>query len=160
MDSLIRWKRGDYIKLGQAVSRFNKIINSLESDEINFLPDLKNYQEIKSHITSRKELNRVINSLRRVNEENLLKTKVLESGEEISKWEFQEMNKARKRAYRNLALETDVYTLGKPEISAPKINPFYIMPGVSPQVHIDYLKDKFDKVISFERMGEVVYEKA
>ena len=33
MDSLIRWRRGDYIKLGQAVSRFNKIINSLDVDE-------------------------------------------------------------------------------------------------------------------------------
>lgn len=116
MDSLIRWKRGDYIKLGQAVSRFNKIINSLESEELNFLPDLKNYQEIKSHITSRKELNRVINSLRRVNEENLLKTKVLESGEEISKWEFQELTKARKRAYRNLALEKESILKSRPSI--------------------------------------------
>ncbi len=26
--------------------------------------------------------------------------------------------------------------------------------------HIDYLKDKFDKVIAFESIGEVVYEKA
>lgn len=116
MDSLIRWKRGDYIKLGQAVSRFNKIIISLESDELDFLPELKNYQEIKSHITSRKELNRVLNSLRRVNEENLLKTKVLESGEEISKWEFQELNKARKRAYRNLALEKESILKNRPSI--------------------------------------------
>ena len=42
MDSLIRWKKGDYIKLGQAVSRFNKIINDLEVDEKEFLPDLQN----------------------------------------------------------------------------------------------------------------------
>ena len=114
MDSLIRWKRGDYIKLGQAVSRFNKIINSLDTDERDFLPDLKNYQEIKSHITSRKELNRVINSLRRVNTENLLNTKILESGEEISKWEFQEVNKARKRAFKNLALEKESILKDRP----------------------------------------------
>ena len=116
MDSLIRWKRGDYIKLGQAVSRFNKIINELEADEREFLPELKDYKEIKEHITSRKELNRVINSLRRVNEENLLKTKILASGEEISKWEFQEVNKARKRAYRNLALEKESILKNRPSI--------------------------------------------
>ena len=102
MDSLIRWKKGDYIKLGQAVSRFNKIINELDTDEREFLPELKNYQEIKEHISSRKELNRVIKSLRRVNTENLLNTKILESGEEISKWEYQELNKARNRAFKNL----------------------------------------------------------
>ena len=50
MDSLIRWRRGDYIKLGQAVSRFNKIINELDTDEREFLPDLKEYKEIKEHI--------------------------------------------------------------------------------------------------------------
>ena len=116
MDSLIRWKRGDYIKLGQAVSRFNKIINELDTDERDFLPDLKNYQEIKEHITSRKELNRIIKSLRRVDTENLLNTKILDSGEEISKWEYQELNKARRRAFRNLELERESILKDRPSI--------------------------------------------
>ena len=116
MDSLIRWRRGDYIKLGQAVSRFNKIINELDTDERNFLPELKNYQEIKEHITSRKELNRIIKSLRRVDTENLLNTKILESGEEISKWEYQELNKARRRAFRNLELERESILKDRPSI--------------------------------------------
>lgn len=116
MDSLIRWRKGDYIKLGQAVSRFNKIINELDTDEREFLPELKNYQEIKEHITSRKELNRVIKSLRRVDTENLLNTKILESGEEISKWEYQELNKARRRAFRNLELERESILKDRPSI--------------------------------------------
>ena len=116
MDSLIRWKRGDYIKLGQAVSRFNKIINELDTDERNFLPELKDYKEIKEHITSRKELNRIIKSLRRVDTENLLNTKILESGEEISKWEYQELNKARRRAFRNLELERESILKDRPSI--------------------------------------------
>ena len=116
MDSLIRWKRGDYIKLGQAVSRFNKIINELDTDERNFLPELKNYKEIKEHITSRKELNRIIKSLRRVDTENLLNTKILDSGEEISKWEYQELNKARRRAFRNLELERESILKDRPSI--------------------------------------------
>ena len=116
MDSLIRWKRGDYIKLGQAVSRFNKIINELDTDERKFLPDLKDYQEIKSHISSRKELNRVIRSLRKVDIENLLNTKILESGEEISNWEYKELNKARRRAFRNLELERESILKDRPSI--------------------------------------------
>ena len=105
MDSLIRWKKGDYIKLGQAVSRFNKIINSLDVDEREYLPELRDYKDIKERITSRKELNRVINSLKRANEENLLATRTFDSGEEISKWEFSELNKAKRRALRNLNVE-------------------------------------------------------
>ena len=29
MESVIRWKRGDYVRLGRAISRFNKIINEI-----------------------------------------------------------------------------------------------------------------------------------
>ena len=107
MDSLIRWKKGDYIKLGQAVSRFNKIINELDVDEKDFLPELKNYKEIKEHISSRKELNRIIKALRRADAENLTAKHVFDSGEEISKWEFQELNKAKRRAFKNLEKERE-----------------------------------------------------
>lgn len=116
MDSLIRWKKGDYIKLGQAVSRFNKIINELEVDEKDFLPDSLKYDDVKSHITSRKELNRVLKSLRSANVENLLATKTFESGEKISDWEFREINKARRRAFKNLEAERQGILQGRESI--------------------------------------------
>lgn len=116
MDSLIRWKRSDYMKLSHAVREFNKIINELEVEDDSYLPDLKNYKEVKDHITSRKELNRVINALRRANESNLEQTHILESGEVISKWEFKEINKAKKRALKNLAMEKELILSGRPSI--------------------------------------------
>lgn len=116
MDSLIRWKKGDYIKLGQAVSRFNKIVNELDVDEREYLPDLRDYKELKEKINSRKELNRVIKSLRRATEENLKTTHVFESGEEVSRWEFAEINKARRRAFKNLNLEKEVILEGRKSI--------------------------------------------
>ena len=64
-----------------------------------------------------------------------------------------------KKEYRNLAVETTVYTLGKPEINCPQINPFYIMPGVSPQTHIDYLKDLFNASFSFYGPMPYILEK-
>lgn len=116
MDSLIRWKKGDYIKLGQAVSRFNKIINELDTDERKFLPDLKEYKVLKEHISSRKELNRIINSLKRANTENLLATHSFDSGEEISKWEYKELNLAKRRALRNLDQERAMILTERPSI--------------------------------------------
>lgn len=60
-----------------------------------------------------------------------------------------------KTEYRNLKIQKTVYTIGKPELNCPKINPFYIMPGVSPQAHIDFLKDLF--VASFSFYGPMSY---
>lgn len=102
MDSLIRWKRGDYIRLGRAISEFNKTINEIEVDERDVLPNLQNYKEIKSNINSRKELNRVINSLKRANVHNLTSTRTYAGGEEVTLWEYNEINKATRRAMRNL----------------------------------------------------------
>lgn len=64
-----------------------------------------------------------------------------------------------KKEYRNLAVDTTVYTLGKPEINCPQINPFYIMQGISPQTHIDYLKDLFNASFSFYGPMSYILEK-
>ncbi len=64
-----------------------------------------------------------------------------------------------KKEYRNIAVDTIIYTPGKPEINAPRINPFYIMPGVSPQIHIDYLKDLFNASFSFYGPMPYILEK-
>ena len=37
MASKIRWKQGDYVKLGKAVAEFNKKINKLNAEENKFL---------------------------------------------------------------------------------------------------------------------------
>lgn len=90
--SQIRWKRGDYVRLGQAVAQFNKKINALQSEERKlYLPETINYSEQKENITTRQELNRVINSLRRFNLEGAEDIYKTEAGEEITKWERQEL---------------------------------------------------------------------
>ncbi len=64
-----------------------------------------------------------------------------------------------KKEYRNIALQSIVYTPGKPEINAPQINPFYIIPGISPQMHIDFLKDLFNASFSFHGPMPYILEK-
>lgn len=68
-----------------------------------------------------------------------------------------------KKEYRNIKLPNNempkVFTLGKPEINCPQINPFYIMPGISPQLHIDFLKDLFNASFAFYGPMPYILEK-
>lgn len=68
-----------------------------------------------------------------------------------------------KKEYRNIEFKNNtnvkVYTLGKPEINCLQMNPFYILPGISPQMHIDFLKDLFNASFSFYGPMPYILEK-
>lgn len=68
-----------------------------------------------------------------------------------------------KKEYRNIRMDGNrspvVYTLGKPEINCLRFNPFYIPCGVSPQMHIDLLKDLFNASFSFYGPMPYILEK-
>lgn len=68
-----------------------------------------------------------------------------------------------KTEYRNMKLDNGerpiVYTLGRPEINCISMNPFYIQNGVSPQTHIDLLKDLFNASFSFYGPMPYILEK-
>lgn len=99
--SKIRWKKGDYISLGKAVAEFNRTKNELETEENKlYLPEDINYNEIKSSIFSRSELNRVIKSLRSFSSQN--SELVFEGENLITKWEQRENRLAQRRAIKNL----------------------------------------------------------
>lgn len=90
--SLINWKKGDYISLGKAVSNFNKKINKLQQEENRlYLPNIIEYKEAKENITTRAELNRLINSLRRFQREGAEDLYKTQAGEEMTKWERKEL---------------------------------------------------------------------
>ncbi len=91
-ESRIRWKRGDYIKLGRAVSDFNKKINKLQTEENKlYLPETISYQNLKENITTRQELNRMVNSLRRFQREDATQLYTTQAGEQVTKWERREL---------------------------------------------------------------------
>ena len=57
----IRWKQGDYIKLGKAVAEFNRKISKIQTEENKmYLPAFEKYEW---------QFNRVINSLKRFSQE-------------------------------------------------------------------------------------------
>lgn len=92
MASKIRWKQGDFIRLGRAVAEFNKKINKLNAEENKlYLPDIIEYKEAKENITTRKELNRMINSLKRFQREGAEELYTTQAGEDITRWERREL---------------------------------------------------------------------
>jgi len=113
MANKIRWKKGDYISLGKAVSTFNKTVANLSNSGI-ILPDLINYDDLKKGITTRKELNRMVSALKRFRQPTK-QVGVTINEFNITKWEFEEVKKARKRAERRLTgelAEIDVGIIG------------------------------------------------
>ena len=112
-DSQIRWRQGDFIRLGQAVSRFNKKINELQAEENKlYLPETISYAEAKENITTRRELNRLINSLRRFQREGAEDLYKTQSGEEITKWERRELGIQSRIAQTRL--KNELKTLNEP----------------------------------------------
>ena len=69
-----------------------------------------------------------------------------------------------KKEYRKIDFEDKtkipvVFTLGRPEINCISFNPFYIMRGISPQLHIDFLKDLFNAAFPFYGPMPYILEK-
>lgn len=106
MEYQIKWKKGDAIKLGKAVAEFNRKINELQTEENNlYLPNKINYAEEKENITTRKELNRRIESLKRFQKAGAEDLYITEAGEQLTKWERGELEKQKGIAERRLKKE-------------------------------------------------------
>jgi len=115
VQSRIKWKQGDYIKLGRAVSQFNKKINQLQREENKlYLPETLEYSDVKENITTRSELNRIVNSLRRFQRDDASELYETDAGEQITKWERRELGIQVRIAKRRLNKELD--TLNEPSI--------------------------------------------
>lgn len=102
----IKWKRSDYLTLGRAVAQFNKKVNKLNAEERRlYLPEIISYAEVKENITTRSELNRIINSLKRFSREGAEELYTTKAGEEITKWERKELGIQSRTAQRRLRQE-------------------------------------------------------
>lgn len=102
--SLIKWTKEDERELKKTIQKFNKKVNRLEQkvDDESYLPDLVDYTETKKLITTRQELNRVLNSLNRFSKRGAEKQVELPSGIEISKWEKKELQYLKANATRKI----------------------------------------------------------
>ena len=105
MDNMINWNRKDYGKLRSAITKFNNKIKKLESQGYSFLPEKVSYQDIKSGIFTRKELNRTITALNSFQKASATDILELESGSKITRWEKKILNRNKTYAIRSLTSE-------------------------------------------------------
>ena len=85
----IRWKQGDFIKLGRAVAEFNKTIKKLENENNKlYLPEQVSYKELKEKIVTRQGFNEALNDLKALNKESSQKVVTIETGEEVLKQDY------------------------------------------------------------------------
>lgn len=99
----IRWKKGDYITLGKAVSNFNKKIRELQTEENKlYLPEEVEYKELKNEVTTRRRLNQIVNSLKRFQEDGAEKIVENSAGQKMTSWENNENIIAKRAASRNI----------------------------------------------------------
>lgn len=112
-DSVIKWRRSDYTKLGKAVANFNRKISAATKNKnvanIDFLPELKQYKNVKDAITTRREFNRVVNSLSRINKADALDLVFTKSGEELTAWELNETKIQARTRLRQLNKEIEEF---------------------------------------------------
>ena len=105
MDSLIRWKKQDSIRLTKAINRFNREIQ--KQDKSRNIPSKITYDEAMDRFVTRREFESLINSLNRADENTLGRDIELASGETITYWEYSESLRKKNIAGANLLNELD-----------------------------------------------------
>ena len=97
IESGIKWKPEDESKLKEAVKNFNNKLDRLEEMELNVhLPEEASFGELRDRIKTRKEFNRQLKNLRDFQESTAEEVYVTESGLEITKWEKNVLDQARR----------------------------------------------------------------
>lgn len=95
----IRWDKSATTPLSEAVANFNRKINKIRSEENkDILPGNLNYYEVKESIKNRDELYRYIKSLKKFQAEGSEQIVTLESGRQLTEWEYKELKQLRKNA--------------------------------------------------------------
>lgn len=102
----IKWRQGDYIRLGRAVADFNREIAKNET-EINklYLPDKIDYKTLRDKIQTRQGLNDYINSFNRIKLSGAFDLETLEGGEVITTYQRRELDRGKSKAIREASKE-------------------------------------------------------
>ena len=108
---MIKWSRKDYGKLRSSINQFNKRVKELEAMDLNVkIPSAINYNDIKEDILTRKQFNQTISTLKRLNFKSAMDEVELQSGDTISKWEYNDVMKRRQIAIEYVTKEIEEET--------------------------------------------------
>ena len=101
-ESVLKWTNEDKKNLKKAISEFNKKVRKLEKTrkDTSYLPEQLDYDRTMKEnlITTRSELNRVLESLGRFKGNKAFKKVTLPSGDSLTAWEYEELKVQQKQA--------------------------------------------------------------
>ena len=102
--SFIKWSKQDYLNLQKATRDFNKRVKLLEKyDLVDYaLPKEKVYKEMKKQIMTREQLNQTIKYLNDFKKASAIDGITLSSGETISRWQLEQIQKFQSKAIKNI----------------------------------------------------------
>lgn len=102
--SVLMWTKEDEKILKKAVSDFNKKVKQLNKTrkDKSFIPSEIDYEASKDLITTRSELNRVLESLGRFKGKEAFKKVTLPSGDSLTKWELDEIRLQQRQAEKRI----------------------------------------------------------
>ena len=146
MDSLIRWKKQDSVRLTRAINRFNNEIKKLDKERN--IPSKITYEEARNRFVTRREFESLINSLNRADEKTLGEDVELESGETITYWEYSESLRKKNIAGANLLNELDRINRERAETG----NRYMGEERISEiQATLDLLDSSYDSLYNFNK---------
>lgn len=117
IEQYLRWNKEAERELKNAVNNFNKKVQELRKTrkDKSYLPDEIDYKATKELITTRNELNRVIESLGRFKGKEAFKKVTLPSGEALTNWEVQEIKFQQAQAERRIRKRMREIKRNRPE---------------------------------------------
>ena len=146
-ESQIKWNKQDAMRLEKAVNDFNSKIKKLEKQENKlYLPDKINFNKLKENITTRTELNKKIESLKRFQKEGAEDLYITKAGQKLTKWERQELSRLANTAKRRLNKELE-------KLSTPKAGQKYsrVQMGSARARAIESQLENLDKIETTEK---------
>lgn len=116
-ESIIKWRKEDERNLKKAISEFNKKVKKLNQTrkDKTFIPDEIDYEGTKDLISTRSELNRVIESLGRFKGKEAFKKVTLPSGQSLTNWEKKEIELQQRQAERRIKKRMAEIKKARPE---------------------------------------------
>lgn len=117
IEQYLRWNKESERQLKNAINDFNKKVKNLRKTrkDKSYLPEEIDYEATKDLITTRNELNRVIESLGRFKGTQAFKKVTLPSGEALTNWEVQEIKLQQIQAERRIKRRMQEIRRNRPE---------------------------------------------
>lgn len=140
-------RKDEYKRLQKEINRFNRYLAKISNKENrSYLPSPLEYEHEKAKLGTRQALNRRLNELKKFYQADATKKVTLESGNEMTEWEYKLIKKPKQRALKRLNKELK-------ELETPKEGEKYSRAQMG-SIEANVIKRKISDILDF---GKIKY---